>query len=107
MFNDYLKKYNTDLELIDIDRKYEQVCPTGEFRTSGWHQTTTYKLEYIIKIIKENYNNIIVFADPDIQFFGNIKEQLLIELGEYDIAFRMIMGVYAQVFLYANVMRKH
>jgi len=92
MFNDYLKKYNTDLELIDIDRKYEQVCPTGEFRTNGWAKSMSTKLEVIIDAIKSNFNDIIVFSDVDVQFFGPIKEQLLIELGEYDIAFQNDYG---------------
>ena len=59
-----------------------QVCPTAQFYTQGWTQTTLHKVLFIIHTIANHMGRIIVFADPDIIFLQPIEpiiRQLLID----------------------------
>jgi hypothetical protein len=38
------------------------------------------------KACEENQGELFAFSDVDIQFFGNVKETMIKELGDYDIA---------------------
>ncbi len=64
-----------------------QLCPSGLYRKSGWHETVVQKFDYMIKAIKENPGEILIFSDVDIQFFGETEELLRKSLNKYDIAF--------------------
>jgi len=46
------------------------------------------KLELIVKSIKENINDIIVWSDVDIQFFGKCENAILESLKDKDIVFQ-------------------
>jgi len=66
-----------DYEIV-ID-KFEQECPSGVYMKQGWVGTMRHKVDLIIRAIKENWGDIFIYADVDIQFFG-ITQQLLREL---------------------------
>ncbi len=84
LFENYFRKTIVDLE---IDATFgEQECKTGSYYQDGWKKTTMKKVDVFIKAVEENMDGIFVFSDVDIQFFGPIKDQLLLELEDYDIA---------------------
>jgi Exostosin family/Nucleotide-diphospho-sugar transferase len=84
LFDNWFSKTVVDLE---IDATFgEQECATGSYYQDGWKKTTMKKVDIFIKACQENMNDIFVFSDVDIQFFGPIKEALLQELGDADIA---------------------
>jgi hypothetical protein len=80
----FLKSLPNEFEVISEEIKQE--CPTGEFYKEGWNLTCYRKIELFIKACEENLGNHFVFSDVDIQFFGNIKQTLLDEIGDFDIA---------------------
>jgi len=73
-----------DLEIVSFFG--DQECQTGSYYKEGWKQTTMKKVDVFIQACKENQGDVFVYSDVDIQFFGPIKEKLLEELGDYDIA---------------------
>jgi len=60
--------------------------PYVDFGVTPFSERTRSKLDFIAEACKENFGEIIVFADADVQFFGPIKETLIEELGDFDIA---------------------
>lgn len=83
-FENYFSKTLIDLEL---DATFgDQECQSGSYYQNGWKNTTMRKIDVFIKAVKENMGGIFIFSDVDIQFFGPIKETLLDELGNADIA---------------------
>ncbi len=71
-----------------------QECPTGEFYKEGWDKTCYRKVELYEKACVENQGELFAFSDVDIQFFGNVKETMIEELGDYDIACQNDTGHY-------------
>lgn len=90
--NYFLKSIPNEFDLITID--IPQECPTGEFYKEGWSQTCYRKVQLYEQACRENQGHTFVFSDVDIQFFGNIKQTLLDELGDCDIACQNDTGPY-------------
>ena len=84
MFDNYFKKSLIDLEIKDTFG--EQDCLSGSYYQDGWKNTTMKKVDVFIKACEENQGDVFVYSDVDIQFFGPIKEALIEELGDFDIA---------------------
>ena len=85
LYEDYfLKTLPNEFELVPL--KISQECPTGEFYKEGWDKTCYRKVELYEKACRENQGELFAFSDVDIQFFGNVKETMIEELGDYDIA---------------------
>jgi hypothetical protein len=82
-FNEYLKD-----DFILLESNYKQVCEKASYGTPGFGETMIGKLEHIIKNIDVNDNQPMVFSDCDVQFFKNIKTDILEDLGEFDIKFQ-------------------
>lgn len=59
-----------------IFKLHKQTCKSAQFMTRGWTQTTIQKVNLIIEAIQENWDNIFIFSDVDIQFFGPIEETI-------------------------------
>jgi hypothetical protein len=55
----------------------EQTCPSAQFMSEGWTDTTIRKVDLIIRAIQENWNSIFIFSDVDIQFFRSIQKTVL------------------------------
>jgi len=66
----------------------EQLCPTGEFRSTGWSDITLKKVEGIIQAIHEHWGSIFLVSDPDIQFFKPTWPEASQLIKDYDIAFQ-------------------
>ena len=71
-----------------IIRKIEQECPTGNLFDVGWVNSMTAKEVFINEVLERYSNEIIVFSDVDIMFYGPIKQDLEDLLGDYDILFQ-------------------
>jgi len=85
LYEDYfLKTIPNEFEIIPLE--IPQECPTGEFYKEGWDKTCYRKVELFYKACEENQGELYAFSDVDIQFFGNVKETMIEELGDYDIA---------------------
>lgn len=63
----------------------EQTCASARFMNEGWTDTTLRKVELIIKAIEENWGEIFIFSDVDIQFFAPIQEIILTLMEGKDI----------------------
>lgn len=82
-FNEFLKE---DFELIESF--YEQICLDGSYGSQGFNETMIGKIEHIVKNIDINDPNPLIYADCDIQFFSNIKNDVLEQIKDYDIKFQ-------------------
>ena len=82
----FLKSLNnlTNIELIA--KELVQESETGDFLSTGFFNTMVKKVELIISACRENPNQLFIYADCDIQFFGDIVDPLIAELGDFDIA---------------------
>lgn len=84
MLKSSLEKTNPDLELVsDL---LPQECVTGNFMESGWNLTMNKKMDQIINSI--DTGEIFIHSDADVYFFKPVKDKLLEELGDFDIAFQ-------------------
>jgi hypothetical protein len=75
---------NSDLSL-EV-KKFEQKCSSGNYMSSGWYQIMMNKVDYILSSIDESWGKVFIHADCDIVFFGSIKEDILQQMEEKDIA---------------------
>jgi len=81
----FLKTLRDDWQL---DIKYLE-GPEGNWGTSEFFNVTSLKkLECLIQAIKDNWNNIIIWSDMDIQFFGKCEDIILRSLDGKDITFQ-------------------
>jgi len=88
--NWFLPSIKDNYELVI--KEFKQECPSGEFLKNGWEKTIDQKIEMIIGAIKENWNDVFIFSDVDVQFFGKTERTLLNELAEKDILFQKNCG---------------
>ncbi len=63
----------------------EQKCSSARFMDAGWTETTTAKVDLIIRAIHENWGKIFIFSDVDIQFFCPIQETILSLMNDNDL----------------------
>lgn len=59
----------------------EQTSSAACFMSAGWTDTTLRKVELIIRAVEENWGDIFIFSDVDIQFFAPIQD-IILELME-------------------------
>lgn len=64
---------DADIQLILI-KLPEQTCHTAQFMREGWTKTTIQKIKLVLKAIDENWGEIFILSDVDIQFFGDFSE---------------------------------
>ncbi|HXW86542.1 MAG TPA: putative nucleotide-diphospho-sugar transferase [Candidatus Bathyarchaeia archaeon] len=77
-----LKKYNNfDITLV----LQPQECPSAVFKSQGWTKTTRKKVDLIIQAIDENWGDMFVFSDVDIQFFAPIEQLIPTLMEGYDL----------------------
>jgi hypothetical protein len=85
LYEEYFSKTLPD-EFEVVVFEISQECPTGEFKNLGWDRMCYQKVLLFERACIENLGGVFVFSDVDIQFFGDIREALLEELGDSDIA---------------------
>lgn len=79
-----IKKSNPEIEVISD--KISQECESGEYMKDGWGDTMKRKVSLILDAISKG--DIFVHSDCDIVYLKSIKNCLLEELDENDIAFQ-------------------
>ena len=65
-----------------------EVDVDGNFGTLEFGQLMRKRIEYLTTIIKENWNDIIIWSDIDIQFFRGCSRLLMDTIDEYDLVFQ-------------------
>lgn len=67
----------------------EQRCKTGVFQSEGWQFMARAKLESILGYLNDHpMEDIVMFSDVDVLYLRPIKQLVLSELGDADIAFQ-------------------
>ena len=93
LYNNYfLKTLPNEFQIIS--KEIPQECETGEFYKEGWDKTCYRKVEFFIQACEENMGSHFIYSDVDIQFFGDIKDVLIGEIGDFDIACQNDTGPY-------------
>lgn len=69
-----------------IVEKFPQDCESGNFMQSGWFDTMTKKVNYVLKSIEECWGGEFIHADCDVQFFKPFKKDILSQLDDCDVA---------------------
>ncbi len=57
----------------------------GAFFEASWSKSISFKTETVINVVKENWGDVFVFSDVDIQFFQPTRKALLASIADYDI----------------------
>ena len=84
--------YREEIELTIIHRP--QRCKTASFETEGWHATMRDKVSCFIEGIEKcKEDEIFMFIDPDIQFFGDFYNDIVNSLKNKDAVFKMMFLV--------------
>lgn len=78
------EKFSREWFLPSLDKEYElilecfdQECPSATIMHAGWKSVMLHKLDMILRGIKENWGEVFVHSDVDIQFFGQTKDVVL------------------------------
>ncbi|MGI9460209.1 MAG: putative nucleotide-diphospho-sugar transferase [Pirellulales bacterium] len=86
LYEDYfLKTLPNEFELHATEL-FEQECPTGRFYEEGWDKICRRKVELFVSACEENMGGSFFYCDVDVQFFGNVVDQLVREVSDFDIA---------------------
>ena len=95
--------FRKEIELTILHR--DQHCKTAEFESDGWHETMRDKSRCFIEGIEKcNEDELFMFIDPDIQFFGDIYEDIVTAIKDKDVVFQndVIGGVNTGFFAVRN-----
>lgn len=85
LFEDYFKRTLPD-SLNLVHSQSSQVCESGDYYEEGWLPSMQDKSQVILTAIKENMGSQFIYADSDIQFFGDILPSIKLKLERCDIA---------------------
>lgn len=82
LFSKSLSHYPDNFELIKIecDKSDE-----GDFLSDGYKKIIDFKISHIIRTIKENMGDVILWSDCDILFFKNPFNEIINYAKEYDL----------------------
>jgi len=84
---DTIHDVEKDADIVKFE--LQQKCPTGEFKSEGWNDTTAEKLERIISIYDDtDTSDTFIFSDIDVQFFSPIIPLAEKALKQHDIVFQ-------------------
>lgn len=80
-------KYFAGSLCSDISLLSKQLPPitSNIYRDQEWLQIIKHKLEHIINIINFGIDDIFIFSDVDVQFFGPITDMIIYHMHGYDI----------------------
>lgn len=71
----FLPSIQDDFDIVLVEAS--QTSSSAQFMSHGWTATTIKKVELIIKAIKDNWGDIFIFSDVDIQFFAPIGKLIV------------------------------
>jgi hypothetical protein len=79
----FLPSIQDDFDIII--ENVDQTCSSAQFMNKGWTKTTIQKVNLIIRAIHENWGEIFIFSDVDIQFFAPIKKIIIDLMKDNDL----------------------
>ena len=82
----FLPTLQDDYELVL--ESHEQECPTGVYLEEGWMKTMEHKLDVILRGIRENWGDVFLHSDMDVQFFGATLNLIQEQMKGKDIVFQ-------------------
>ena len=85
--NWFLPSIKDDYEVIL--EKHEQLSESGAYGKEGWRETMMFKVDVVIRGIKENWNKVFVHSDVDIQFFKRTKDIILALMRDKDMMIQL------------------
>jgi hypothetical protein len=85
--NVFLESIKDDWE-INVQYRGKSGEGNGDFSSKGWYKILTDKLELIVEKIRENWGEIIIWSDVDIQFFAKCNDLIEIAIADKDIVFQ-------------------
>lgn len=71
-----------------IAKKGDQGNYNGIYKNDGWFYLVNQKIDFVIKAVRENWNEVFIFSDPDIQFFDRISQHLSRIYKKQDLLFQ-------------------
>ena len=84
----FLKTFPFEHETTLVLEKMPQKCAAGWLFAEGWRDQMIEKQKFINKNLQTFFmDEVLVFCDVDISFYGGVKDDLLNCLGDNDIAF--------------------
>ena len=88
--NHFLLSFNNHLSesFTLIPNTIEQYTKDGNYYDKGFNRAMKEKIKIIISNIDTFDENLMVFADADIQFFGDFSNYIKNDIGDYDIMFQ-------------------
>lgn len=60
-----------------IFESYGQECLSGEYKSEGWKNMMSKKVDLVLHAIRENWGTVFIYSDVDVQFFARLSEPLL------------------------------
>jgi len=72
-----------DLNIIKVD----EIDGNSNTGSEQWYKTIYKKVEYIREVISENFGEIIIVSDIDIQFFGKTNDIIIEKIKNNDLLF--------------------
>lgn len=82
----FLPSVGQEYELIL--RTQEQECVDGSYKSAGWTTTMLHKVEVTMDAIRENWGEIFVFSDVDIQFFKPTSALIQKQMKDFDLLYQ-------------------
>jgi len=79
----FLPTLQDDYEVVSSC--FKQECQRGAFMSKGWAKTIIHKIDIILRGIEENWGQVFVFSDVDIQFFAPTWPTLSLLIENHDI----------------------
>ena len=80
------KHLSEDFTLVSINGM--QKCASATYYEEGWFDTVYEKIKFVNNFLNITDSELFVFSDVDIIFLDNIKDTILAELNDCDMAFQ-------------------
>lgn len=85
----FLQHLSEDFSLTA--KNSDQIC-NGNFGSFKWNDQMKEKITFVNQFIQQTTARFVVFSDVDVIFFKNMKDDLIKELNDYDMAFQSDSG---------------
>lgn len=103
LFYKYLRPTAHEFEVI---AKQLPQLGNGEYMNSRWLEAMAMKVAFIRQQLRGMPGEVFVVADADVQMFPPVREYLVEQLGDYDIAFQDDVSSCCAGFLVARANKK-
>ena len=81
----FVPSVRSEYELVLKCADYQGI--SVDFKEPGWFDIVGEKIDFLIQAVGDNIGKVFVFSDPDIQFFGQTKDDILSVMKGFDLLF--------------------